>query len=89
MSIQNQTAIFLAVLGAFPYIMNWVIFIHNKRGGKWSSQVPPVGGLLFIIAGLVSTVKPLALIGLADPSFFLIAEAVVSGIKDALHTKEK
>ena len=72
MPYQNEYALIIALVGSFFFIMNWAIVIHNKRGKKWSSPVPPLGGLLIFIAGLMSTVKPLALIGLADPALWMI-----------------
>ena len=78
MAAHDQAAIFLAVLGLFPYVMNWAIVIHNKRGKKWSSPVPPLGGLLIFIGGLISSIKPLALIGLTDPAMLMILSLLVS-----------
>ena len=78
--------IVFALPGLFFYIMNWVITIHNRRGKKFVSCVPPLGGLWIAIVCLISPVKLLALIGLSDPGLWLfivaLFEEFILGRKD-------
>lgn len=68
--------IVLALPGIFFYGMNWAIFIHNVRGGKFVSCVPALGGLWIAIVCLLSPIKWLALLGLTDPGCWLFIAAI-------------
>ena len=58
-------------IGAFFYIMNWLIFINNMiPGRKWSSMIPPLGGLIIAVLILILGGGWWALIGLTDPCIF-------------------
>ena len=68
--------IIFAIPGIFLYVMNWAIFIHNARGGKWVSGIPLFGGLWIAAVCLLSPWKWLAFIGLSDPGIWLMIEAL-------------
>ena len=70
--------ILLAIPGIILFVLNWAIFIHNQMGKKYSSNVPPLGGLWIAGVCLLSPVKWLALIGLADPGFWLLVFAILA-----------
>ena len=73
-------AVVIGAIGAYFYGMNWVIFFHNlKPGAKWVSMVPPLGGLLIAVALLVAGLGWWALLGLTDPSLWLLVYAVING----------
>lgn len=74
------TIILMQLPGSFFYIMNWAIYIHNKRGKKWVSPTPPLGGLLIAAVFLLTPYKLLALIGLTDPGLWVI----IAGLEDFL-----
>ena len=60
-------------VGLFLYGMNWAIFINDLiPGRKWSSMIPPLGGLLISVGILVIGGGWWALIGLTDPCVFSI-----------------
>ena len=65
-------------LGLFLYIANWVILFNNmKSGNKWSSMVPPLGGLLIAVGILLVGGGWWALLGLTDPFIFVTVYALV------------
>ena len=68
--------IVLAVPGIFLFVMNWGIFIHNLRGKKFVSGIPPAGGAWIAVVCLISPCKWLAVIGLADPGIWLLIVAL-------------
>ncbi|MCR4779744.1 MAG: hypothetical protein K5876_01470 [Ruminiclostridium sp.] len=73
-------AVMICATGAFFYIMNWLIFINNLiPGRKWSSMVPPLGGLLIAVAMLVAGLGWWALIGLTDPFTFVLIYSLADG----------
>lgn len=77
-------ALFIGGIGGFFYVMNWAIFFNNLNPkNKWSSMVPPLGGLLIALAFLLFIPAPwkwLALIGVTDPC---IGVLIYSIAKDA------
>ena len=77
-------------LGLFLYIMNWVILFNNmKPGNKWSSMVPPLGGLLIAVGILLAGGGWWALVGLTDPCIFLIVYSLIKRPgKDRTETDE-
>ena len=52
-------AILLGTLGLYIATMNWRIFAHNLRQGKYVSHVPLVGGVLLYAAMRISCYEPL------------------------------
>lgn len=66
------TYLLMALPGIVFYIVNWMIFINNALGKKWSSNIPPLGGVWIAIVFLLSPVKLLALTGLTDAFFVLV-----------------
>ena len=70
--------IVFAIPGLVLFFMNWGIFIHNARGGKWISGVPLFGGLWIAVVCLISPYKWLAFIGLADPGIWQLGWALIS-----------
>lgn len=70
--------ILLMIPGLFFYIMNWAIFIHNKQGKKWVSNIPPLGGLIIGAVFLFTPYKLCALIGFTDPGFWLIVNWLIT-----------
>lgn len=77
--------IVLAIPGIFLFVMNWIIFFHNARGGKWVSGIPFFGGLWIAAVCLLSPWKWLAFIGLSDPGIWLFFEALF--LEFVLHKK--
>ncbi|HBI52490.1 MAG TPA: hypothetical protein DDX72_06875 [Ruminococcaceae bacterium] len=77
-------------IGAFFYIMNWLIFINNMiPGRKWSSMIPPLGGLIIAVLILILGGGWWALIGLTDPCIFLIVYSLIKELgKDRTETDE-
>ena len=77
-------------LGLFLYIANWVILFNNmKSGNKWSSMVPPLGGLLIAVGILLAGGGWWALVGLTDPCIFLIVYSLIKELgKDRTETDE-
>ena len=70
-------AIVVGAAGLFFYGMNWAIFINNTiPGRKWSSMVPPLGGLLIAAAFLIGGLGWWALLGLTDPFIFVLIYSV-------------
>ncbi len=64
--------------GLFLYIANWVILFNNmKPGSKWSSMVPPLGGLLIAVGILLIGGGWWALVGLTDPFIFVFVYSLV------------
>lgn len=76
------TIILMQLPGSFFYIMNWAIYIHNKRGKKWVSPTPPLGGLLIAAVFLLTPYKLLALIGLTDPGLWVIIAGLADFFKE-------
>ena len=68
--------IVLALPGILLFAVNWVIFFHNLRGGKWVSGIVLFGGLWIAGVCLLSPWKWLALIGLADPGIWQLIYAL-------------
>lgn len=71
------TYLLMAVPGILFYAVNWAILINNRLGKKWSSNIPPLGGLWIAVVALLSPVKLLALIGLTDAFFVLVAACFI------------
>ena len=84
MPLMNSTLTIILMLlpGSFFYIMNWAIFIHNKRGKKWVSNTPPLGGVLIAAVFLLTPYKLFALIGLTDPGLWVIMAGLADFIKE-------
>lgn len=79
-------------LGLFLYIMNWVILFNNmKPGNKWSSMVPPLGGLLIAVGILLAGGGWWALIGLSDPCIGMVVYTIAISVfgKDTDKDKDK
>ena len=77
--------ILIGGVGAFFYIMNWLIFINNMiPGRKWSSMVPPIGGLIIAVMILILGGRWLALIGITDPCVFVIVYSLLKPHKRML-----
>ena len=75
---QVSLALVIGAVGLFFYGMNWAIFINNRiPGRKWSSMVPPLGGLLIAVALLVAGLGWWALLGLTDPCVFIIIYSLI------------
>ena len=68
--------IVFAIPGLFLFFMNWAIFVHNARGGKWVSGIPIIGGLWIAVVCLISPYKWFALTGLADPGVWQLFQAL-------------
>ena len=68
--------VLLASPGIFIFVMNWSVFIHNMRGGKFVSGIPLIGGLWIAVACLISPWKWLALIGFADTGVWMLIAAL-------------
>ena len=67
-------------IGAYFYIMNWLIFINNMiPGRKWSSMVPPLGGLIIAVLILILGGGWWALIGLTDPAIYVLIYSISKG----------
>lgn len=67
-------------IGAFFYITNWAIFFNNLNPNKkWSSMVPPLGGLLIAVGILLIGGGWWALVGLSDPIIGCVIYALVTG----------
>ncbi len=72
-----------ALPGIIFMAVNWAIFINNTLGKKWSSMIPPLGGLWVAIICLLSPHKLLALTGFLDPFWIvLIYSLVIAPITD-------
>ena len=67
----------MAAPGILFYVVNWAILINNQIGKKWSSNIPPLGGLWIAVVCLLSPVKLLALIGLTDAFFILVVGCII------------
>ena len=79
----------LALPGLFLSGMNWAIYIHNKRGKKWVSGVPLIGGLWIAAAALLSPCNWLALAGLADPGVWLLLAALTAAFIPSRREQQK
>lgn len=88
-------ALFIGGIGGFFYIMNWAIFFNNLNPkNKWSSMVPPLGGLLIALAFLLFIPAPwkwLALIGVTDPCIGMVVYTIAISVfgKDTDKDKDK
>ena len=67
----------LALPGIIFMAVNWAIFINNALGKRWSSMIPPVGGLWVAAACLLSPHKLLALTCFLDPFWILLIYSFV------------
>lgn len=66
-------------IGAFFYIMNWVIFFNNlDPKKKWVSMVPPLGGMLIAVGLLIAGLGWWALVGLTDPWIWSLVWALLA-----------
>lgn len=67
-------------IGAYFYIMNWLIFINNMiPGRKWSSMIPPLGGLILSVLILILGGGWWALIGFTDPAIYVLIYSIFKG----------
>ena len=76
--------------GAYFYVMNWAIFINNMiPGRKWSSMVPPLGGLLIAVGILLAGGGWWALAGLTDPFFWVLVYSLLKGAFGKMQKSDK
>lgn len=79
-------------VGLFFYLANWVILFNNmKPGNKWSSMIPPLGGLVIAVGILIAGGGWWALLGLTDPCIGMVVYTIVISVfeKDTAKDKDK
>ena len=83
---QWAACILIGAVGLFFLIMTYGALLASKKSGKHISGVPCCGGILLIIAFLLSPCKWLAFLGLLDYGLWELPYQLISAL---IHSKRK
>ena len=82
-------AMTIFVIGFLFYMINVGIFINNLNPKKkWSSMIPPVGGILIAVGILYGGGGWWALLGLTDPSIIDFVYSIIMEIVPRVNNTE-
>lgn len=79
---RNLAGAVLAGFGAVFVILTYAAYAASRRGGRYVSGFPILGGLLIAVGFLITENRWLALLALTDPGFLMLPYALIRDHRD-------